>query len=91
MDVSADNFDLSPEQFARLAGLAKTTGKSLPEVLDDVLATYQPPRVQNGSGSGQSFFDAASKHGLIGSIRGTPPDLSTNKSYLEGFGECRQT
>jgi predicted DNA-binding antitoxin AbrB/MazE fold protein len=34
----------------------------------------------------ESFFDAASRFGFIGCIKGTPPDLSTNKKYMEGFG-----
>lgn len=35
----------------------------------------------------ESFFDAASRLGYIGCVKGTPPDLSTNKKYLEGFGK----
>ena len=37
--------------------------------------------------SGESFFEAASRLGFIGCIKGTPPDLSTNKKYMEGFGK----
>jgi predicted DNA-binding antitoxin AbrB/MazE fold protein len=36
---------------------------------------------------GESFFEAASRLGYIGCIKGTPPDLSTNKKYMEGFGK----
>lgn len=32
-------------------------------------------------------FNKAQRLGLIGCIRGTPPDLSTNCAYLDGFGE----
>lgn len=87
MSISPDSFELTPDQFARLANLAKSTGKSLPEVLDDALATYHPQPAVNGSGSGPSFYDLASQRGLVGCIQGTPPDLSSNRSYLEGFGE----
>lgn len=31
-----------------------------------------------------SFAEAAAKY--IGSVKGGPPDLSTNKKYMEGFG-----
>ena len=36
---------------------------------------------------GESFFDAASRLGYIGCIKGTPSDLSTNKKHMEGFGK----
>jgi len=32
-----------------------------------------------------SFLEAAKKY--IGCLEGRPPDLSTNKAYMEGFGE----
>jgi hypothetical protein len=35
---------------------------------------------------GESFFDAASRLGYLGCIKGTPVDLSTNKKHMEGFG-----
>lgn len=36
---------------------------------------------------GETAYDLARKAGLIGAIRGGPPDLSTNPKYFEGFGE----
>lgn len=41
-------------------------------------------RPQNEPERFVSFAEAAAKY--IGSIKGGPPDLSTNKKYLEGFG-----
>jgi predicted DNA-binding antitoxin AbrB/MazE fold protein len=38
------------------------------------------------SATSESFFEAASRSGFIGCIKGRPPDLSTNKKYMEGFG-----
>jgi hypothetical protein len=35
---------------------------------------------------GESFYDVAQRAGLLGSVKGLPPDLSTNKKYFEGFG-----
>jgi predicted DNA-binding antitoxin AbrB/MazE fold protein len=35
----------------------------------------------------ESFFDAANRLGYLGSIKGTPPDLSTNKKHMKGFGK----
>jgi predicted DNA-binding protein len=31
-------------------------------------------------------YDRAKKAGLIGVVRGSPPDLSTNPKYFDGFG-----
>jgi len=35
--------------------------------------------------SGVSALEAAGD--LVGCVKGGPPDLSTNKQYMEGFGE----
>jgi predicted DNA-binding antitoxin AbrB/MazE fold protein len=36
----------------------------------------------------ESFFEAASRLGLIGSLHGGPPDLSSNPEHMEGFGRA---
>jgi predicted DNA-binding antitoxin AbrB/MazE fold protein len=36
---------------------------------------------------GESFFDAANRLGILGCIKGTPRDLSTNLKHMEGFGK----
>ena len=38
-------------------------------------------------GQSESLFDALNKTGMAGSIKGTPPDWSSNPKYLEGFGK----
>ncbi len=35
----------------------------------------------------KSLYDALLERGMIGSIMDGPGDLSTNPSYMEGFGE----
>ena len=35
---------------------------------------------------GPTCYDLAKQAGLIGTAEGLPPDLSTNRSHLEGFG-----
>lgn len=37
--------------------------------------------------SGMSLHDALVVTGLLGAIQGGPPELSTNPSFMEGFGE----
>ena len=87
MSISSDGFQLTPEQMTRLISLSRDAGKPLPEVLDDALAAYDP-KVQSepSRANGESFYEVASRLGLIGCIQGTPPDLSVDKKYMEGFG-----
>lgn len=37
----------------------------------------------------RTAYDVFKEVGLIGCAPGGPPDLSTNKKYMEGFGEWR--
>lgn len=62
---------------------------NLPEhkrVCVSVAAVSDTAQSTNGP-EDESFFDAASRLGYIGCIKGTPSDLSTNRKYLEGFGK----
>jgi hypothetical protein len=56
-------------------------------VLDDALAAYRPLAAAENGAPEASFFDVASRLGLIGCVKGTAPDLSTNPKYMEGFGQ----
>ena len=38
-------------------------------------------------GKKRTFYDALMESGLVASAPDAPPDLSTNKAYMEGFGE----
>lgn len=52
-------------------------------VIDEtsLVSSEQPETVENPI----SFLELAGD--LIGCLEGLPPDLSTNKSYMAGFGE----
>ena len=86
MSISVDNIVLTDEQKRYLATLAKQTGKPWDEVLKEALSSFRA-RVEAASGQDESFYDAATRLGLIGCVKGGPPDLSTNPKYMEGFGE----
>lgn len=43
------------------------------------------PSEQPATPESKSFLEVAGD--LIGSLEGLPPDLSTNKQYMAGFGE----
>jgi hypothetical protein len=58
------------------------------EVLDFVefLQTrFSLPQSQQAEKPSISALEAAGD--LVGCVKGGPPDLSTNKQYMEGFGE----
>jgi hypothetical protein len=66
----------------RLALAAKTTGKSESEIVRAALETFC------SGGSTPSAYDRFERAGLVGDATGLPPDLSTNPSYLDGFGRA---
>ena len=89
MIVDPNQIELSPEQKAELAALSTATGKPWPVVFHEALTTYRHDESgrKNGAGAAESFFDAASRLGLIGCLSGGPADLSMNPAFMEGFGE----
>ena len=73
------------EQQERLAGLADLTGKPWQELLDAAISSLEPPAPPtNGQ---ETVYDAMVRLGLLGCLKGGPPDLSTNLKYMEGFGK----
>jgi hypothetical protein len=82
-------FHLDEQQKALLAALAETTGKSWDIVLSEALQAYRgAARAASGNGMPPvSVADAMREAGLLGCLHDTPSDLSTNPSYMEGFGE----
>jgi hypothetical protein len=87
MSITPDGFQLDPDQIARLSSLAAEMGKPLPVVVNDALAAYHPEQGEQAAKSDETFFDLASRLGLVGCIQGTPSDLSTNPKHMEGFGQ----
>ena len=65
----------------RRAALAQ---KSESEVVREALEAYL-----SNAPDGLSAYDLALRAGLIGFVKLSPPDLSTNPKYFEGFGEKR--
>lgn len=73
---------IDPKLHKLLRKRAKASGRSESEIvrssLQKELGATKPRR---------TLYDALNESGYIGSISGGPPDLSTNKKYMEGFGE----
>ncbi len=70
----------------RLARVSKSQGVSKSEFIrravEKALDEAQPPPLE------PSLYERAKD--LLGVIKGTPPDLSTNPKYMEGYGEDRR-
>ncbi|HVM60511.1 MAG TPA: ribbon-helix-helix domain-containing protein [Verrucomicrobiae bacterium] len=72
-----------PEELeAQLDVAAKRRRTSRSEVVRQLL---EQGLRKPGHGAGASCYELA--RDLCGSVKGAPPDLSTNKRHLEGFGQ----
>jgi hypothetical protein len=86
------NYALPPDVDATIKKHMSEFGFDSPdELLRAALAALEARRRTEGVGlsepTGESAFDALSRRGLIGCIKGGPPDLSTNPKYMEGLGQ----
>ena len=87
MATNAQDILLTDEQRRTLAELAERAGRPWYEVLSDAIRSYRPSADNGGAGAGEeSLFDGLKRRGLIGVVKGGPPDLSTNPKHMEGFG-----
>jgi metal-responsive CopG/Arc/MetJ family transcriptional regulator len=66
----------------RLEEQAASSGKNESDLVRAALEAYlaQPPHPV-------SCLELAKRHRLIGCAKELPPDLSTNRKHLEGFGK----
>ena len=87
MSQTSDPIVLTPEQQQQVAKLAERTGRPWDVVLSEALAAFQATSELNRRNGNESFYDAATRLGFIGSVKGGPADLSTNPKYMEGFGK----
>lgn len=88
MASPVDEIELTPQQKQSIADAADRSGRPWRVVLSDALQTAFPDGLRDRDIAAQkSVYDVMLEDGLIGIIEGTPPDLSTNPKYMEGFGE----
>jgi hypothetical protein len=77
---------LTTEQQATLTRLAAQTGKSPSEGLQMALATLEKHEESGNGTPTETVHAAMTRLGLLGCVSDAPADLSTNPSYMEGFG-----
>jgi hypothetical protein len=85
MSIDPNSIALNDAQKQALAELSDRTGKPWAEVFSEALSGYAP-KINSSTKSGESFSSVAARLGLVGCTEG-PTDLSTNRAYMEGFGE----
>lgn len=80
--------ELDAEAQRLLAELQQRTGHSAADIVRQALAAYSgsPPDRRRGFESEESLYDQFKRAGLIGCLKDSPSDLSTNRAYFEGFG-----
>jgi hypothetical protein len=87
MKIDPADIHLDAKQQRELAELSERSGRPWPDVLSEALSGYRSTHADKpDGGSEESFYDAASRLGLIGCIEGCPSDLSSNPRYMAGFG-----
>jgi hypothetical protein len=83
------HLDVSPQAEARFTAAAQQKGIDPATLLERMISDYLPPLAQEqelGDFGGRSIADVILE---IGTVKGGPPDLSTNPKYMEGFGETK--
>jgi hypothetical protein len=79
---------LNDQQRHLLASAADHLGIPWHKVFEQAIAPLAESKTDVGEANGraETAYEILSRHGLIGCIEGTPPDLSTNKKYMQGYG-----
>jgi hypothetical protein len=73
---------VSPTLGARLREHSRAKGQTPSDLVRVALENFLA-----GERSPGSAYEVAKATGLIGSVRGGPKDLSTNRRHFEGFGK----
>ena len=71
----------SAELRKRLAAAARRTGVRESELVRDAVENHLAAEDKK-----LTAYDLANAAGLIGTVKGAAPDLSTNPDHFEGFG-----
>ena len=88
MAIDPKDIQLTESQRQFIAELAQQEGRSPQEILARLLG---PQRMGGSNGGRQattvSAHELGQRLGLFGALEDGPEDLSTNRRYLEGFGQ----
>lgn len=91
MARSPKDFELDDEERRLLTDAVKQTGKPWRLLLREAIARFikaeTEPAQRSHDASQENRLQKLERLGAVGMISGGPPDLSTNKKYMEGFGQ----
>lgn len=89
MDPDFADIQLNDHQRLLLASAADHLGVPWSEVFEQAIAPLAEPIPQSPplNGKTETPYEIFERLGLIGCIKGTPSDLSTNKKYMQGYGK----
>jgi hypothetical protein len=80
MATDVPKIELNEHQQRLLASAAENLGVPWHEVFGQAIAPFVEPTTGNDkNGRPETPYEIMLRHGLIGCIEGTPPDLSTNR------------
>lgn len=82
MSIDPSSIHLTPEQQAYVAREAERTGMPWSRLLEQFV-----PVNERAGNSAESALDVAKRLGLVGICDGDAPDLATNPTHMEGFGD----
>jgi hypothetical protein len=90
MTYTSKEIELDDEERKLLADAANRTGKPWRTLLREAIARFikaeAEPVHRHRDASPENLLEKLERLGAVGMISGGPPDVSTNKKYMEGFG-----
>ena len=88
MAIDPNDIQLSAAQRQLVADLAEREGRSPDDVLAELIAPAEVRRRNgNRTAPNESAHELGKRLGLYAALEDGPPDLSTNRRHMEGFGQ----
>jgi predicted DNA-binding protein len=83
-DMSSNRITIRiPETLGqRLRSRSRMKGQTESDLVREALESYLGQTTKD-----RSAYELAQEGGLVGSVKGAPKDLSTNRRHFEGFGK----
>jgi hypothetical protein len=83
---NSDGFQVDDALVRLIEDLARRNGETPSEFLRHAVEHFEHAAAVAAKDPTATPFQLAEQAGVIGSVQGAPPDLSTNPDHFEGFG-----
>jgi hypothetical protein len=88
MATDISNIELNDDQRRLLANAAENLGVPWQKVFEQAISSLaETATSESDNDRAETPYEILRRHGLIGCIEGTPPDLSTNMKHMQGYGK----